>query len=90
MTGTSAAVHSNCLSSAYRTVQNNRKKSGIRSHFHFAVPGDLQKPSYAAAAPAPWMAATIIFADAEIVRIGKSCLKRKGGGQRCVDLILGD
>ena len=45
---------------------------------------------YAAAAPAPWMAATIIFADAEIVRIGKSCLKRKGGGQRCVDLILGD
>lgn len=33
--------------------------------------------SFAAAAPAPWMAATITFADAEIVRIGKNCLKRK-------------
>lgn len=77
MTGTSAAVHSNCLSSAYRTVQNNRKKSGIRSHFHFAVPGDLQKPSYAAVAPALWTAATITFAGAEIVRTGKNCPKWK-------------
>ena len=33
--------------------------------------------SFAAAAPAPWTAATITFADAEIVRIGKNCLKRK-------------
>ena len=33
--------------------------------------------SFAAAAPAPWMAATITFADAEIVRIGKNCLKWK-------------
>ena len=33
--------------------------------------------SFAAAAHAPWTAATITFADAEIVRIGKSCPKRK-------------
>ena len=33
--------------------------------------------SFAAAAHAPWMAATITFADAEIARIGKNCPKRK-------------
>ena len=39
------------------------------------------KPSmisgFAAAARAPWMVATTTFADAEIVRIGKNCPKRK-------------
>ena len=29
--------------------------------------------SFAAAAPAPWMAAATTFVDAEIVKIGKSC-----------------
>ena len=33
--------------------------------------------SFAAAAHAPWMAATITFADAEIARIGKNCPKWK-------------
>ena len=33
--------------------------------------------SFAAAAHAPWTVATITFADAEIVRIGKNCPKRK-------------
>ena len=33
--------------------------------------------SFAAAARAPWMVATTTFADAEIVRIGKNCPKRK-------------
>ena len=33
--------------------------------------------SFAAAVPAPWTAVTITFADAEIVRIGKSCPKWK-------------
>lgn len=44
--------------------------------------------SFAAAAPALWTAATITFAGAEIVRIGKSCPKWKAGEQRCIDLIL--
>ena len=46
--------------------------------------------SFAAAAPAPWTAVTITFADAETLEIGKNCPKRKGGGQRRIDLILGD
>lgn len=46
--------------------------------------------SFAVVAPAPWTAATTTFADAEIVRIGKNCLKWKGGRQRRVDLNLGD
>ena len=33
--------------------------------------------SFAVVAPAPWMAATITFAGAEIVRIGKNCPKWK-------------
>ena len=33
--------------------------------------------SFAAAAPAPWMAAATTFVDAEIVKIGKSWLKRR-------------
>lgn len=33
--------------------------------------------SFAAAVHAPWTVATITFADAEIVRIGKSCPKWK-------------
>ena len=31
--------------------------------------------SFAVAAPAPWMAATITFADAETLEIGKNCTK---------------
>ena len=33
--------------------------------------------SFAAAVHAPWTVVTITFADAEIVRIGKNCLKWK-------------
>ena len=33
--------------------------------------------SFAAAVHAPWMAATITFADAGIAKIGKNCPKRK-------------
>lgn len=33
--------------------------------------------SFAVVAPAPWTVVTITFADAEIVRIGKSCPKWK-------------
>ena len=33
--------------------------------------------SFAAVVPAPWTAATITFADAEIVRIGKNCPRWK-------------
>ena len=33
--------------------------------------------SFAAAAPAPWMAATTTFADAAILKIGKNCPKLK-------------
>jgi hypothetical protein len=33
--------------------------------------------SFAVAAPAPWTAVTITFADAGIVRIGKNCPKQK-------------
>ena len=34
-------------------------------------------PACDALSPAPWTAATITFAGAEIVRSGKNCLKRK-------------
>ena len=33
--------------------------------------------SFAAAAPAPWTAVTITFADAETLEIGKNCPKWK-------------
>jgi hypothetical protein len=33
--------------------------------------------SFAAAVHAPWTVVTITFADAEIVRVGKNCLKWK-------------
>ena len=44
--------------------------------------------SFAAVARALWTAVTITFADAEIVRIGKSCLKRKRWRATRIDLIL--
>ena len=58
-----------------------RELSGTRSDAKNAEKSSKAKPSmissFAAAAPAPWMAATITFADAEIVRIGKNCPKWK-------------
>ena len=44
--------------------------------------------NFAAVAHAPWTAATITFADAEIVRTGKSCPKRKRWKTKIIDLIL--
>lgn len=44
--------------------------------------------SFAAAALAPWTAATITFAGAEIVRIGKKCPKQKRLRATHIDLIL--
>ena len=44
--------------------------------------------SFAAAAPAPWMAATITFAGVEILGIGKKCPKRKRLRATHIDLIL--
>ena len=44
--------------------------------------------SFAAAAPAPWMAATITFAGVEILGIGKKCPKQKRLRATHIDLIL--
>ena len=44
--------------------------------------------SFAAAALALWTAATITFAGAEIVRIGKKCPKQKRLRATHIDLIL--
>lgn len=50
-------------------MQKNAEKSSKAKPFMIS--------SFAAAAPAPWTADTITFADAENVRIGKSCPKWK-------------
>ena len=51
----------------------------IRNAIRCKKCGDIiESLSFAAVVRVLWMAATITFADAEIVRIGKSCLKRKG------------
>ena len=44
--------------------------------------------SFAAAAPAPWMAAMITFAGVEILGIGKKCPKQKRLRATHIDLIL--
>ena len=46
--------------------------------------------SFAAVVYAPWTAATITFADAEIVMIGKNCLKRRKVRTtvHCLDSVL--
>ena len=50
----------------------------IRNAIRCKKCGDIiESLSFAAVVRVLWMAATITFADAEIVRIGKSCLKRK-------------
>ena len=44
--------------------------------------------SFAVAAPAPWTAVTITFADAEILGIGMKCPKQKRLRATHIDLIL--